>query len=143
VPWTGAVSHGYGYRKVGGVNPDDLRAAARARYYRRKAEDPERTRAESRRSSWRWRQNNSEPNDKRTQARAALRQALQRGLLERQSCESCGAEPAQAHHDSYDQPLNVRWLCQRCHGITHRRYRKEESTGLPVDRLVSDLAKSE
>ena len=42
--------------------------------------------------------------------------------LDRQPCEQCGALPADAHHDDYSKPLDVRWLCESCHGIEHRRF---------------------
>ncbi len=37
--------------------------------------------------------------------------ALRVGELTRGSCEVCGEMPAQAHHDDYERPLDVRWLC--------------------------------
>ena len=30
-------------------------------------------------------------------------------------CEQCGAPNADRHHDDYDKPLEVRYLCRRCH----------------------------
>lgn len=42
-------------------------------------------------------------------------------VLERQPCENCGASPADAHHDDYTKPLDVRWLCEPCHGAEHRK----------------------
>ena len=46
--------------------------------------------------------------------------ALRSGKLTRQPCEVCGAEKAQAHHDDYTKPLDVRWLCTRHHAEWHR-----------------------
>jgi len=33
--------------------------------------------------------------------------------------EVCGAENAQAHHDDYSRPLDVRWLCDTHHRQHH------------------------
>lgn len=40
------------------------------------------------------------------------------GKIERQPC-ACGAEKAQAHHADYSKPLEVTWLCSKCHGLAH------------------------
>lgn len=53
-----------------------------------------------------------------------VRSALRRGLLERKPCEICGTEPADAHHDDYEQPRKVRWLCRRHHQQHHAKARK-------------------
>lgn len=42
-----------------------------------------------------------------------------RGLIKPEPCEGCGA-PAEKHHDDYDQPLKVRWMCRACHLDFHR-----------------------
>lgn len=55
----------------------------------------------------------------RHKAHQVTKQAVKKGLLVRQSCEVCGATPAQAHHDDYRKPLAVRWLCQKCHAQHH------------------------
>ena len=52
-------------------------------------------------------------------ARSVAHRAIWRGTLQRQSCETCGAEKAQAHHDDYTRPLDVRWLCGPCHRRVH------------------------
>lgn len=46
-------------------------------------------------------------------------EALKSGKLIRQPCEICGDSPAQAHHDDYNKPLEVRWLCRKCHTEWH------------------------
>jgi len=50
--------------------------------------------------------------------------ALYHGTLTPKPCESCGASPAQAHHDDYSRPLDVRWLCPPCHAAHHKAERQ-------------------
>jgi hypothetical protein len=42
--------------------------------------------------------------------------------LSAQPCEVCGAESAHRHHDDYDKPLDVRWLCREHHAELHRTF---------------------
>lgn len=51
-------------------------------------------------------------------ARRAVRHEIEMGRLTRQPCEVCGAPKADAHHDDYGKPLEVRWLC-RPHHVEH------------------------
>ena len=47
--------------------------------------------------------------------------AIRDGRLAPQPCEQCGEPKTDAHHDDYGQPLNVRWLCRKCHAREHGR----------------------
>jgi transposase-like protein len=59
-----------------------------------------------------------------------VEKAIARGELVRPAtCEACagpgtpyrdGRSPIQAHHDDYNKPLDVRWLCQPCHHEWHK-----------------------
>jgi hypothetical protein len=43
-----------------------------------------------------------------------------KGNIHEQPCEVCGSEKhIHAHHDDYDKPLNVRWLCAAHHHQWH------------------------
>ena len=55
----------------------------------------------------------------RAAARTAVARALRSGQLQRKPCEECGAVKAQAHHEDYSRPLDVRWMCRACHMIEH------------------------
>ena len=55
--------------------------------------------------------------------------AIVKGILTPESCEICGKNgkfqdgrrEVQAHHDNYNKPLSVRWLCQKCHHEWHKK----------------------
>ena len=59
-------------------------------------------------------------NPQKVAARKAVAHAIEAGKLKRQACEICGAVNAQAHHDDYSRPLDVRWLC-RTHHKAHEK----------------------
>lgn len=52
-------------------------------------------------------------------AHKAVENALKKGTLVRQACE-CGCDrKAQAHHEDYSKPLEIRWLCVQAHKARH------------------------
>ncbi len=59
----------------------------------------------------------------RKRAQLAAQRAVQRGVLVRAPCERCAAQVAQAHHEDYSKPLDVVWLCRRCHAARHAELR--------------------
>lgn len=51
-------------------------------------------------------------------ARNVLNAAVRRGLIEKTVCVVCYSDQnVQAHHHDYDKPLEVDWLCYKCHLI--------------------------
>jgi hypothetical protein len=65
------------------------------------------------------RYNTDEQFRKRKKARNAVSIRLKRGTMKRQPCEVCGAPEGHAHHEDYDRPLDVRWLCETHHRAVH------------------------
>ncbi len=62
-----------------------------------------------------------EERQRRAQCRSILNHAIRDGKINRQSCEIRGCEGLpEAHHDDYNEPLNVRWLCFKHHREHHR-----------------------
>lgn len=65
-------------------------------------------------------------------AQNILEQAIEDGQIQRQYvCEKCndsgtfanGRTKIQAHHTDYNKPLDVMWLCQKCHHEWHKENR--------------------
>lgn len=52
-------------------------------------------------------------------ARAAILRATKRGEIKKGHCEICDNEKVDAHHDDYNKPLDVRWLCREHHMQWH------------------------
>lgn len=42
-----------------------------------------------------------------------------RGKLIQEPCAKCGDPKSQMHHHDYTKPLEVEWLCRRCHLAEH------------------------
>lgn len=93
---------------------DDLNAARRTPERRERANA--RRREAYQRDPARFRQ----PYSQKKRARWDVWKAIKDGKLTRGSCVECGAENAQAHHHDYSKPLDVTWLCARCHAAVHR-----------------------
>lgn len=60
-----------------------------------------------------------ENNHKKYLAHRAVRSAVLKGVLDHQPCSVCGEIKAEAHHDDYSKPLEVKWLCHKCHMMWH------------------------
>lgn len=52
--------------------------------------------------------------------------AIAGGRLIKLPCEVCGEEKSEAHHDDYERPLDVRWLCHK-HHMEHHRLEREDA----------------
>lgn len=48
-------------------------------------------------------------------ARSAVSNAVRDGKLKKSPCVHCGDPRAQAHHNDYSKPLDVVWVCFKCH----------------------------
>lgn len=61
-------------------------------------------------------------NPKKYRAHTMVNNHVREGNLHSKPCEICGKEKTVAHHDDYDHPLNVRWLCQAHHKQWHAKH---------------------
>lgn len=75
-----------------------------------------------------------DPDDyvKMSRAHYRVAVAVQTGVLVRPTaCEKCGSEPPPNkrgavqiqghHHNGYDDPLDVQWLCPKCHLVENQK----------------------
>ena len=53
-------------------------------------------------------------------AHHAVQEAIKRGRIERLPCEVCKNKRSDAHHDDYNNPLDVKWLCRLHHMAVHK-----------------------
>jgi hypothetical protein len=57
---------------------------------------------------------------RRILAHSQVAKAIRNGTLVRQPCVRCAEAKSVAHHEDYDHPLVVMWLCQACHKQRHK-----------------------
>ena len=48
-------------------------------------------------------------------ARAKVGNSVRNGKLKKEPCKFCGNTKVQAHHEDYSKPLDVIWVCFKCH----------------------------
>jgi len=61
-------------------------------------------------------------NPEKQKATCAVNNAVRDGRLQKLPCKNCGSKKrVHGHHDDYSKPLDVIWLCPRCHKEYHRQ----------------------
>jgi hypothetical protein len=104
---------------------DEQRAADAARARRRRASNPASAQL-MREASRRYRRKH--PSGKKpypqkvNTAHVRVLVELRAGRIHRGPCEVCGSKNVVAHHDDYDKPADVRWLCRVHHAAWHAEH---------------------
>jgi hypothetical protein len=77
----------------------------------------------------------------RQAARGSVAAALRAGTIVRpQACNGCSAAgPVEAHHDDYARPLDVAWLCRRCHRRLHTAAGGPDVPASEMSRIMAAL----
>jgi len=67
-------------------------------------------------------------NRNKRNANQKLARAVLRGIVIRKySCEKCESDLiVEAHHEDYNKPLEVIWLCSKCHHKRHTQIREQQ-----------------
>jgi len=102
-------------------------AEARKTYEKQRAQRPDRILARKeyqrtprgKRSHAKALRRHAEAYPEKAKAHRMVSNAIRDGKLYRQPCEVCGAK-AEAHHEDYSKPLDVRWLCPKHHRARHK-----------------------
>jgi len=63
-------------------------------------------------------------------ARAYVNHLMQRGKLKSKPCDVCGKLETEAHHNSYENPMDIRWVCAEHHDALERWKRMRQKKSL-------------
>lgn len=56
---------------------------------------------------------------KKSNCRSYANVYQKRGKLIKKNCLICNSEISEKHHENYDKPLEIIWLCRNCHIKLH------------------------
>lgn len=89
-------------------------------------------REEKKKTTRKWLDNNPE----KRSAHLMVQNAVNRGeIIKPSSCSICGRNDCRihGHHTDYSKPLEVMWLCPKCHMDQHRKEHDFEALGIKVN----------
>lgn len=61
-----------------------------------------------------------------SRAHRALNYSIRAGKIKKEPCLFCGRDDVHAHHRDYAKPLDVIWLCPKCHHRLHAYFPETE-----------------
>lgn len=109
------MANGY-FGKCKECTKEDVRLNYQKRWNRKQEYERLRsTEAERKRLRVEYQRNMRARNPEKYKARTAIGNAVRDGRIIRLPCEMCGSKKSHGHHDAYSKPLDVRWLCHKCH----------------------------
>ncbi len=60
--------------------------------------------------------------------------AVRRGELKPKPCEVCGVVKVESHHEDYERPLEVKWLCKKHHVEADKKKRERDLSTPPTTK---------
>jgi hypothetical protein len=95
----------------------------RRRYYKYREERLAKSQKYYQANKEKWIEKGKREDPKKKKARSTLRNHVHwKNRVIKKPCEVCGNPKSQGHHEDYDKPLEVIWLCSKHHGEKHRKY---------------------
>ena len=87
-----------------------------------------------------WRATNeiSEEARKRANARSYAKVYIKRGYIKKGVCEVCGSLDVQMHHENYNKPLEIKWLCKPHHLKRHGAYHMDNKPIKTPEKFKAD-----
>lgn len=115
-------------------------------YDRLRLDNSERAEARNKYSTWlrkndpeRYKRYHDKYDENKKKASEKVNNAVRDNRLEKLPCCICGNTKSEGHHEDYNNPLQVIWLCKKHHGMIHRTTEK----GIPVFETVEELIEYE
>lgn len=78
----------------------------------------------------------------RTLIYAEVKRMVASGEIIKKPCAVCGKEKAQGHHEDYNKPYDLIWLCARHHQDRHIHLRNAKTLGqepMPISYFIKSL----
>ena len=75
---------------------------------------------------WRYGRRPSDEERLKQRCRGQSRYYFKQGLIEWMPCQVCLSRDSEMHHQDYNQPLLVDWLCRKCHLDLHGAERPQK-----------------
>jgi len=103
-------------------NPEKVRENQRAYYHRNKEKILEKLKESRKINGYSTTKAYKKRNREKIECHNYVALAVKFGqLIRTESCEKCKIQcKPHAHHHDYTKPLEVEWLCRKCHGKEHR-----------------------
>lgn len=110
-------------------NAKERNEAAKERYERQMKTEEGRKRSRIRSVAW------IEKNHIKRAAHIIFGNARRDGKVTAKPCEICGDIKVDGHHDDYEKPLDVRWLCRKHHAEHHKQEREKARNNNENERI--------
>lgn len=90
---------------------------------------------------WRNEYNKNPINKFKNNARRRANYLIESGVIQRTACEDCNEEKSEIHHEDYNLPDDIRFLCKICHAKWHTKHTPHIDTTEPQIKTILTVSK--